>query len=162
MQEQLMVKMVLDAWNQYIKRTDDLINELSDDQLKIQVAPGRNTGVYLSGHLTAVHDRMIPLLGFGQQKYPDLYEPFVTKPDGDQVNAFPVADLRRFGKEVNDALKNYFTQLSPAQWFEKHSAVSEEDFKKEPHRNKLNLIINRTNHLASHYGQLVYLKPRNL
>ena len=39
--------------------------------------------------------------------------------------------------------------------------VSAEDFAKEPHRNKLNLIINRTNHQNTHYGQLIYLKPKN-
>lgn len=43
---------------------------------------------------------------------------------------------------------------------QKHSAVSEEDFAKEPHRNKLNLLLNRTNHLSYHHGQLVFLKEK--
>ena len=41
--------------------------------------------------------------------------------------------------------------------FEKHTAVSEEDFSKEPHRNKLNIVISRTSHLQYHTGQLVLL-----
>jgi len=36
-------------------------------------------------------------------------------------------------------------------------AVSDEDFSKEPHRNKLNVIINRTNHMSYHLGQLILL-----
>jgi hypothetical protein len=43
------------------------------------------------------------------------------------------------------------------EWFNKHTAVSAEDFAKEPHRNKLNVIVNRTNHTSYHLGQLVYL-----
>jgi len=40
----------------------------------------------------------------------------------------------------------------------KHTSVSEEDFAKEPHRNRLNVLTTRTTHLASHYGQLIFLK----
>jgi hypothetical protein len=48
--------------------------------------------------------------------------------------------------------------LKPEEWFEKHTAVSAEDFINEPHRNKLNIIITRTSHLNYHTGQLVLLK----
>jgi hypothetical protein len=36
--------------------------------------------------------------------------------------------------------------------------VSPEDFAKEPHRNRLNVLISRTNHMANHIGQLLLLK----
>jgi hypothetical protein len=54
--EQLMVKSALDAWTTHITRTDKLLQSLSDEQLQQQTAPGRNSGVYLLGHLLAVHD----------------------------------------------------------------------------------------------------------
>ena len=60
-QQQLIIKMALDAWHVYINRTDKLFNELTDEQLVNEVAPGRNTGIYLLGHLAAVHDAMLPL-----------------------------------------------------------------------------------------------------
>jgi hypothetical protein len=47
--------------------------------------------------------------------------------------------------------------MKPDQWFEKHAALSEEDFSREPYRNKLNIIITRTSHLQYHTGQLVLL-----
>ncbi len=38
------------------------------------------------------------------------------------------------------------------------NTVSDEDFEKEPHRNKLNIIVTRTSHLSYHTGQLILLK----
>ncbi len=159
--EDIFIKMGLDAWHTQIKRTDDLFNSLSDEQLMKEVAPGRNRGIYLLGHLAAVHDRMLPLLGLGNSLYPQLYGPFVESADKAVSDLPAIADLRRYWKEVNTKLADGFSALAPAAWFERHQAVSEEDFAKEPHRNKLNLVINRTAHLANHLGQLSFLKPKN-
>ncbi|MEO6355446.1 MAG: DinB family protein, partial [Ferruginibacter sp.] len=57
-QQVLIIKMILDSWNLQISKTGDLINSLTDEQLMQEVAPGRNRGIYLLGHLIAVHDRM--------------------------------------------------------------------------------------------------------
>ncbi|WP_276372750.1 DinB family protein [Chryseolinea sp. H1M3-3] len=160
MKDQLIIKMVLDAWNQYLKRTDDLFLQFTDQDLLKQIAPGKNTAKYLLGHLTAVHDRMLPLLGLGQPLHPAIHEDFERRPDGDHVNKYSTADLRRQWSEVNTALNNAMATLTLDQWFERHNAVSPEDFNKEPHRNKLNVIINRTNHVAWHYGQLLLIKNK--
>jgi hypothetical protein len=159
MKEEMLIRMALDAWNVYMKRTDDLFNELPDEKLAGEVAAGRNSGTYLLGHLTAVHDRMLPLLGLGETLYPGLYEIFVAQPDRAATNVPSLADLRNYWKKVNAKLNEGIGKISSSGWFEKHNSVSDEDFEKEPHRNKLNIILNRTNHLASHYGQLVFLKP---
>jgi hypothetical protein len=55
-------------------------------------------------------------------------------------------------------LQEHFDTLSTEQWFQRHTAVSEVDFEKEPHRNKLNVLLSRTSHIAYHLGQLVLLK----
>jgi hypothetical protein len=159
-QQEVFIKMVLDAWNSYIKRTDDLFNALSDEQLLNEIAPNRNRGIYLLGHLTAVHDRMLPILGFGNQLYPTLYSAFVESPDKAVKDIPSIAELRFYWKEVNSRLDEHFRKLTPDEWFQRHNSVSEDDFNKEPHRNKLNLIINRTNHLVSHFGQLVFLSNK--
>ena len=159
--EELFIKMVLDAWHTQIKSADDLFNSLSDEQLMHEVAPGRNRGIYLLGHLTAVHDRILPLLGLGDQRYPDLYKTFVDSADKEEATLPSTEDLRNYWKEVNNVLAEKFSMLSTGEWFEKHNAVNEVDFAKEPHRNKLNVVINRTNHLSNHLGQLLLLKPRS-
>jgi hypothetical protein len=160
MKEELFIKMVLDAWNVHVKRADDLFNSLSDEQLMKEIAPGRNRGIYLLGHLAAVHDKILPLLCLGNQLKPEWYNIFVENPDKTIANIPAMADLRLFWNEVNKSLSKHFIKLTPTQWFQKHNSVSEEDFIKEPHRNKLNLVINRTNHLSSHLGQLLYLKGK--
>lgn len=156
--QQLFIKMALDAWNVQVDRTTKLIDSLSDDQLQQEVSPGRNSGSYLLGHLTAVHDALFPLLGFGQRLYPQLDEVFVKNPDKSGMPKPPAQVLRNNWSEVNKKLSNYFNQLGLEEWFQKHNAVSDADFEKEPHRNRLNVLLNRTNHLANHLGQLILLK----
>ncbi len=60
--------------------------------------------------------------------------------------------------EKMPTLAKHFNILQPNEWLGKHTAVSEEDFIKEPHRNRLNVVIGRTNHLSHHLGQLTLLK----
>jgi hypothetical protein len=52
-----------------------------------------------------------------------------------------------------------FASLSAADWLKKHGAVSEEDFLKEPLRNRLAILLSRTNHLTYHLGQTA-LRPK--
>lgn len=153
--------MVLDAWHTQIKNTNELFDSVSDEQLMAEIAPGRNRGIYLLGHLTAVHDKMLPLLGFGDQRYPNLYKTFVQNADKTEADIPALEDLRNYWKETNTILSEKFSGLSVDDWFQRHNAVSETDFAKEPHRNKLNLVINRTNHLANHLGQLLLLKNKS-
>jgi DinB superfamily len=154
----IIVKCVLDVWNARMKEADKLMNELSDEQLAAEVAPGKNRGSYIFGHLIAVNDRMLPLLGFGSQMYPQLDEPFLFKADRAVEHTPSLAELRNMWAEVNAELAKHMAALSNENWFEKHTSVSEEDFAKEPHRNRLNVILSRSSHLAYHLGQLVLLK----
>lgn len=157
-EQEVFIKIGLDAWNIYVERTNKLFESLTDEQLQQQVAPNRNTALYLLGHLTAVHDGMLPLLGFRDRLYPSLQEVFIKNPDRSGLEKPAASLLRQYWKEVNETLAGHFSKLTADEWFQKHNSVSAEDFLKEPHRNRLNVLVNRTNHLASHYGQLVFLK----
>src|SRR5215210_4644038 len=156
--ETIFIKMVVDAWHKHIKMTDELFNSLSDEQLMKEIAPGRNRGIYLLGHLAAVHDRILPLLELGNPLYLELWDPFVERPDKEVTELPTTQTLRKYWKEINTNLAGNISGLSPETWFQKHTSVSAEDFAKEPQRNKLNIIVNRTNHLANHLGQLLLLK----
>ena len=156
MTNQTIVKMVLDAWHSKIKEANNLFDNLTDEQLQKEVAPGRNTGIYLLGHLTATHDQMLPVLNFGKQIYSQLTAGFIDSPDT-KAYATHANELRQYWKNINSVLNEHFQQLSADAWFEKHNSVSAEAFLNEPHRNKLNIIISRTNHLSYHTGQLVFL-----
>jgi len=152
------VSLVLAGWNTQIKACNKLFLELSDEQLMKEIVPGKNRGIYLLGHLAAVHDRMIPLLGFGDQLYPALNPIFIQTPDKTVSTLPSIAALKENWNKVNEKLNSHFEQMSAEEWLEKHTAVTEEDFMKEPNRNKLSVLISRTNHLANHIGQLLLLK----
>lgn len=157
-QDEMIISLILNNWYGQVKRTGELIGSLSDEQLMKETAPNRNRGIYLLGHLTAVHDNMMPLLDFGEQLYPALNEPFIKQPDK-AVAYLPAAkELRSCWNNVNETLATHFNNLSPNEWLQKHTAVSAEAFEKEPHRNKLNVLLSRLTHLSYHYGQLAYLK----
>ncbi|MEO6610872.1 MAG: DinB family protein [Chitinophagaceae bacterium] len=153
---QLIVKMVFDRWYSLTGTFDTTLDSLTDEQLQKEIAPGKNRGIYLLGHLVAVHDDMIPLLGFGDKIYPEINAAFKS-PDRSVAEIPTAKELRTYWKNLNAVLKKNFDSLEPAEWFQKHSAVSDEDFSKEPHRNKLNIIITRTTHLAYHQGQFILL-----
>jgi hypothetical protein len=152
------IKMVFDRWNASVKSFDTLLNTLTDDTLQREIAPGKNRGIYLVGHLIAVHDDMLILLDMGEKLYPELQEPFIKSPDKATAQIPSIAALRSFWANQCEVMQQKFDRLTPEEWFEKHTAVTAEDFAKEPHRNKLNIIITRTSHLQYHMGQLVLLK----
>lgn len=157
---EIMVKMILDRWYGSINNWDTVVNSLTDEQMQKEIAPGKNRGIYLLGHLVAVHDDMLILLGMGEKLYPELYEPFIKSPDKTFEETQTVEQLRTYWTKQCELLKQKFDELEEAVWFEKHTAVSAEDFLKEPHRNKLNVILTRTTHLAYHTGQLVLLSEK--
>ena len=152
------VKMALNGWEGAIKRTDTLLNGLSDETLMNEISPGRNRGIYLLGHLIAVHDALPVILGLGEKRYPELEAVFLASPDKSGQEMPPISTLREYWAETNSRLDGLFSKVEPGDWFSKHESVSAEGFAKEPYRNKLNVLLGRTNHLASHLGQLVLLK----
>lgn len=157
-QQEVIIKMALDAWNGQLNRADKFFNAHTDEQLQNEVAPGRNSGVYLFGHLIAVHDAMFPLLGLGEKLYPELENTFIKNPDKSGLEKPSTKDLRNYWSEVNKRLSQKLNALTFEEWLQKHTAVSAEDFAKEPHRNRMNVLFTRTHHLAYHLGQLAFLK----
>lgn len=144
----------MDRWWASVKNCDEILHSLSDEQLEKEIAPGKNRGIYLLGHLIAVHDDMLPLLDMGKKKYPELNRPFIELADKTATELPSVKTLRQLWEEQKADLKQRFDALKPEDWFQKHTAVSESDFMNEPHRNKLNIILTRTTHLTYHTGQL--------
>src|SRR6188508_3537268 len=92
-QSDLLVKMSLMAWDSQNNYLNGLISSLTDEQLAKEIAPGRNTGVYLLGHLIAVTDSLFPLLDFGDRLFPQMEEVFLKNLDKSGFSFFPVAVL---------------------------------------------------------------------
>jgi hypothetical protein len=157
-QQDLLIKTVLHSWEINLQRASKAFDIFTDAELFLEIAPGKNRVVYLLGHLTAVHDRMLPLLGLGDRLYTQLDEPFISNPDNPATTFPPVQELRSYWTRINQLLTERFRDLGPGEWLERHTAISPEDFAKEPHRNRLSVLLSRTGHISYHVGQLVLLK----
>lgn len=154
-EKELFIKMVISNWELQNIRVNKLIAKLSDEQMASPTAPGRNSGVWILGHLIAVNDGMITLLGLGEKLYPELEAAFIGEANKPGVVTPPLAELKKQWDTLNAKLAENFTALPAEEWFTRHNSISPEDFAKEPHRNKLNILINRTNHQSYHLGQLI-------
>lgn len=151
--------LALRSWKASIHRADVFFGALSEEQLQEEIAPGRNRLIYLWGHLTAFNDALLPLLGLGERLHPELDAIFVSNPDRRLGKTLPGKELKRIWEGTNDTLWAAFSKLSPSDWLQKHTAVSEEDFAREPHRNRFTVLLGRTGHLAYHLGQAMLARP---
>jgi uncharacterized damage-inducible protein DinB len=156
--EEILRVTVLNSWKLAINRLGKTLSELSDEQLQQQVAPGRNRVFYLLGHLTATQDRMFPLLGIGNRLHPELDEPYIANLDRALADPLSATELRKAWAEVNDKLTRAFEGFTLEDWLQKHTAVSDDDFIKDPMRNRLAVVMNRTSHASYHAGQAALTK----
>jgi len=149
------VALGLKVWKAQIERADKLFRSLSSDDVLREIAPGKNRLLYLWGHLTAIHDAMLPLLGMGERLYPEFDVAFVSNPDKSQAAIPSHEQVRQAWTTVNGELLKGLEKMSWSDWLERHTAVSEEDFAKDASRNRFAILLSRTNHLSYHLGQAV-------
>jgi hypothetical protein len=100
---------------------------------------------------------MLPLLGLGERLHPEFDVAFVSNPDKSRAGIPSHEQVRRAWNVVivNAELWKGFEKMSWSDWVQRHSAVSEEDFAKDPLRNRFSILLSRTNHLSYRLGQAV-------
>lgn len=150
----LSVQVAINSWRLVLERANKAFSNLTDDQLLKEVAPGKNRLIYLWGHLTAAHDAMFPILGLGERLHPELDAIFVSSPDKAGPQLPSTAELRGYWDDVNGKLLSQFATLSENEWLQRHRSMSDEDYAKDPTRNRLAVLLSRTNHLSYHLGQI--------
>ena len=150
----LPVQVAINSWRVVVERATKIFSSLTDDELLKEVAPGKNRLIYLLGHLTAIHDAMFPILGLGERLHPELDAIFVSSPDKSGAQLPPAGELRRYWEGVNGKLLSQFATLSADEWLQRHKAMSEEDYAKDPTRNRLAVLLSRANHVSYHLGQI--------
>jgi hypothetical protein len=156
--EEILVKSVVASWKLIINRLDARFASLDEAHLQKQVAPGRNRVLYLLGHLTGTHDRMLPLLGISDSLYPELYSVYGANPDRALPDPLSAKVLMRAWADVNAAVSAGIESFTVDDWLKKHNAISDEEFVKDPTRNRLSVVLNRTNHASYHAGQITLAK----
>jgi len=153
---ELPVKVAINSWQLVMDRADAIFSGLTQEQLLREVAPGKTRVIYLLGHLTAVHDRMFSILGLGPRLHPDLDALFIDNPDKAVAEIPSAGQLKQYWDEVNGKLFSQFQSLSADEWLLQHRSMSEDDYAKDPTRNRLAVLLSRTNHLSYHLGQLTF------
>src|ERR1700720_354187 len=110
------VTLGLKAWKAQIDRADKLFGGLSSEGVLREVAPGKNRLLYLWGHLTAIHDAMLPLLGLSERLHPEFDVAFVSNPDRSRAAIPSHEQVRQAWKIVNGELARGFERMSGPDW----------------------------------------------
>ncbi len=159
--EARMIDSTIRAWKFNSDRIDKFFGALSPEQLEREIAPGRNRLIYLWGHISALNDGLFPLFGLGARLYPEMEAMFITSPDRAAGSIYSPEQLKAAWTHINEKLVAAFSGWSPVEWLEKHTAVSNDDFLVEPHRNRYTVVLSRNTHMAFHFGQAILAEPKD-
>jgi uncharacterized damage-inducible protein DinB len=144
-------------WDTYNKRMQKVMDAVSDENYNKPITPNGNSTSWLIGHLIDTDDALLELFGIRKRLFPELHTVYHHERGSNQSGHFTKQELNEKWKAISAELDRAFKSWSDQDWLSRHTAVSEEDFKKEPHRNKLNVMLSRVSHKASHLGQIAML-----
>ncbi|HTH57093.1 MAG TPA: DinB family protein [Cyclobacteriaceae bacterium] len=144
-------------WNTFNTRMQKLFDTISDENFYRAITPNGNSPSWILGHLTDTDDALLELFAIGSRKFPELKTIYNHEKGKNQEGHLSKSDLQAKWRAINNDIEAAFKSWSEKEWLSRHTAVSEEDFKKEPHRNKLNVMLSRVSHRASHLGQIAML-----
>ncbi len=130
------------------------LKKLSDDDLKLEIAPGRNHGVWLLGHLIVSDDDLSLYMGKDPMLYPEYSDIFGPKSILKPAEEYPaVKILREQWNNVIEKNIKIYSELTDEELAEPHAMVKgniEDDYFKT----KENCAINWLNHQMYEAGQL--------
>jgi uncharacterized damage-inducible protein DinB len=145
-------------WKTYNARMQKAFDTLDDSRYLQPIVEGGNSPSWLLGHLVDTDDELVEILGIRPRLFPDLKKIYHHERGVNQTGHLAKAELVQRWKAISEELDRAFKGWSEKDWMSRHTLVSEEDFNKEPHRNKLNVMMTRVAHKASHLGQVAMLK----
>ncbi len=141
-------------WSMYNNRMQKVFETISEENYNKPISANGNSPSWIMGHLADTDDSLLELFGIGNRKHPELKTIYHHERGTNQSGHLSKIDLMTKWKSITSELDKAFKSWSEGEWLSRHTAVSEEDFKKEPHRNKLNVMLSRVGHRASHLGQI--------
>ena len=141
-------------WDTYNRRMQKMMDAISDEKFYKPIVQGGNSPSWLLGHLADTDDALLELFGISSRIHPELAKIYHHAKGTNQTGHLTKQELSERWDAVVKKLDQAFKSMSEADWHGRHMAVSEEDFKKEPQRNKLNVMLSRVTHKASHLGQV--------
>jgi DinB superfamily len=141
-------------WNTYNRIMQKTLDSITEENFYKPIVAEGNSPSWLMGHLADTDDALLTLFGIRERMFPELAKIYHHERGTNQTGHLSKAELITKWKTIIGELDRVFKSMSESDWHARHMAVSEEDFKKEPHRNKLNVMLSRVTHKASHLGQI--------
>ncbi len=141
-------------WDTYNKRMQKVIDTISEQNFNAPIVTNGNSPSWLLGHLVDTDDKLLELFGISNRLFPELEKIYHHERGSNQTGHLSKGELATKWAAISAALNKAFKSWSESDWLSRHTAVTEEDFKKEPQRNKLNVMLSRVSHKASHLGQI--------
>jgi len=151
------LEICLIQWNTYNRIMQKTLDAISEENFHKEITPGRNTPSWLLGHLADTDDALLELFGIRGRMFPELAKIYHHERGSNQSGHLSKEELNARWKAIIAELDGAFQSMKESDWLSRHMNISEEDFKKEPHRNKLNVMLSRVTHKASHLGQIALL-----
>lgn len=145
-QARIFTRIAVNTWKATVGRFDDIVAACSDEELEREVTSGKSRLFYLIGHLTALHDRLLPMLGLGERRHAELDAEFSDERDAHRASGFSPRRVRQAWNDVNAALLAGMERLTPEQWLEKPAAVDR--------ANRLSVLLDWTDHVSLHSTQV--------
>ena len=145
-------------WDTYNRRMTTVIKGLTKADFEKPLVPGGNSPSWILGHLVDTDDELLKILGIRERMHPELHKIYHHERGTNQTGHLSKSELMTKWEAILGELDKAFSAMSESNWHERHTLVSAEDFKKEPHRNKLNVMLSRVGHKASHLGQIAMKK----
>src|SRR5688572_1339271 len=145
-------------WDTYNNRMQKVLDTITEENFNKPVIAGANSPSWILGHLADTDDKLLELFGIRKRLFPELEKIYHHERGSNQSGHLTKTELITKWRSILAELNLAFKAMSESDWHGRHQAVSEEDFKKEPHRNKLNVMLSRVAHKASHLGQVAMQK----
>jgi len=153
----LIVKKFAEQFEAMVEWVNGNIDPLTDDELNMEIAPGKNHGVWILGHLITSDDDFSVFMEKGDLLFPEYFEIFGQGSKLQPVENYPpVSLLREQWKSVVEKNRKIYTELSDEELNEPHGRMQnppEEDFFKTKQR----IIYFWQLHQMYHAGQLSVL-----
>ena len=141
-------------WDTYNRRIQKTLETISEDNFRASIVTGGNSPSWLMGHLADTDDVLLELFGIRKRMFPELATLYHHERGTNQTGHLTKEELKAKWNSILNELDLAFKSMRESDWLGRHMAISEEDFAKEPHRNKLNVLLSRVTHKASHLGQM--------
>ncbi|MBK7156992.1 MAG: DinB family protein [Ignavibacteria bacterium] len=133
-----------------------LLKDLTDEDLRTELSPGKNHGIWILGHLIASDDDFSLFMGTGNPVYPEIQELFGQGSKLQPPDKYPdVKSLRVKWDEICEKNRKIYSELKDEDFDKPHAMIKNYDT--DYFKTKGRVIMAWQIHQAYHAGQLAVI-----